>query len=465
MLRKILAVLLCLSVGFAMAPAALGENIVIRAYCCMGESSPGCKQFLSVHPDVTIEHNTDYVDSTSELVGQLITKQFNFDIMWLRTTQINPHILMEKGYYMDLSQNETIRKAVESMYPAFQQAAMYDGKLYAFPNGIGFDFMQIDPDDWQEAGYTDDDIPQSYEELLQFLDGLCERLENDPDLPIHMYMRINSLGDYDASDFTLYLTQRFLDDYIMQQQVAGKTLSFHDEALEALLEKTKTVCSRLFAAERYLSPDEDNTGLSLITEGIQMHWPEDGKYVLYFRMNESQPRIVKTRLDMLSIFAGTQYPELCMEMLENVVKYDDGGDYAKAFLYQNAEPIVSSYADINRKPYQNSVLYFTNELARDDLEPLERKDLEEKLEEAKASLKEYDEIGKYTVTQAMIDSYKQSTDLIYVITPTPFDANTPNGVQYQTLVKRFAQGQLSTRQFVDKLNELAYMVQAEDDLF
>ncbi len=89
----------------------------------------------------------------------------------------------------------------------------------------------------------------------------------------------------------------------------------------------------------------------------------------------------------------------------------------------------------------------------------------QKLEEAKASLKEYDEIGKYSVTQAMIDSYKQSTDLIYVMTPSPFSAGTTSGIQYQTLMKRFAQGQISTKQFVDKLNELAYMVQTEDDLY
>ncbi len=382
MLRKMVIVLLCLSVGFAMVPAALAEKTVIRAYCCMGKSWPGCKQFLSVHPDVTIEHNTDFVDSTSELVGQLVTKQFNFDVMSLSSMQINPHILMEKGYYLDLSQSETICQAVESMYPAFQQAATYDGKLYAFPYGVGFHFMQIDPDDWREAGYTDDDIPQSYEELLQFLEGLCERLENDPDLPIHMYMFFNALGDYDASDYTLFLTQLFLEDYIMQQQMAGKILSFDDEELEALLEKTKTVCSRLFAAERYLPPDEENTGLSLITNGTQMLWAEDEKYVLFFRMNESQPRVVATRLELLSIFAGTQSPDLCLEMLESVVNHGDGSTYdehSKAFLYQNATPIVSRYAEANRIPYQNTVTYITHELARDDLEPLERRDLEEKL--------------------------------------------------------------------------------------
>lgn len=80
-------------------------------------------------------------------------------------------------------------------------------------------------------------------------------------------------------------------------------------------------------------------------------------------------------------------------------------------------------------------------------------------------MKEYEEVGKYTVTQATIDSYKQSIDLMYVITPTPFEATDADFSQYQTLIKRFAQEQISTKQLVNKLNELAYMIQAEDDMY
>lgn len=367
MLRKTLGGLLSIVMILAMLPTAIGEDAVIRTYCCLSKSWPAYQHFISAHPDVTFERNADNIDTTSELVGQLITKQFNYDIIGLDSSQIDPQIVMEKGFYLDLNQNETIREAVESMYPAFQEAAMYDGKLYALPYNIGFDFIQIQANSWQEAGYTDDDIPQSYEELLQFLEGVCERLENDPDLPLHLYMRINSMGDYDASDYTLLLTNWFLDDYIIQQQMAGKPLSFTDAELEHLLEKTKTVCSRLFAAEKYLSPNEENKGWSLFTESTQLTWPENGKHVVFFRMNDNMPRIVRVRIGMLSIFAGTQYPELCMEMLENMVKYGDGGQYSNAFLYQNAKPIVRRDVEQTRSFYQNNVTYFIDELAREDL--------------------------------------------------------------------------------------------------
>lgn len=470
MLRKTLVGLLSIIMCFAILPTAIGENTVIRTYFCFGESWRCYKPFISEHPDVTIQREPveGWIDTTSQLIGKLITKQFNNDLMSFNTGLVDPSIMMEKGYYLDLSQSETIKKAVEAMYPAFQQAAMYDGKLYALPYNVRFNYTMLDPKSWKEAGYTDDDIPQSYEEFLQFLEGVCERLENDPDLPLHLYMLINFMGDYDASDYTLLLTELFLGDYITQQQMTGETLSFHDKELEALLEKTKTVCSRLFAAERYLSPDEENEGLSLIGGGNQMFWPEDGKYVISFRMNDSLPRIINVQLEMISAFAGTKNPDLCIEILESMVNHGADAtntDYSNAFLYPNAEPIVSSVAEINRGPYENSVSYFTNELARDDLEPLERRDLEEKLKEAEASLKEYDEVGKYSITQGMIDSYKQSVDLIYVVTPTPFAAGTTNGTQYQTLMKRFAQGQITTKQFLDKLNELTYMVQAEDGIY
>ncbi len=470
MLRKTLGGLLSIVMIFAMLPTAIGENTVIRTYFCFNHSWYCYKPFISKHPDVTIQPEPEEgrINTTSQLIGKLITKQFNNDLMSFDTGLVDPSIMMEKGYYLDLSQSETIRKAVEAMYPAFQQAAMYDGKLYAIPYIIRFNYTMLDPKSWQEAGYTDDDIPQSYEELLQFLEGVCERLENDPDLPLHLYMRINAMGDYDASDYTLLLTEWFLNDYIKQQQMTEKTLSFNDKELETLLEKTKAVCSRLFAAEKYLSPNQENKGLSLITEGSQLHWPEDGKYVLFSRMNDSLPKIINVRLEMISVFAGTENPDLCIEMLESMVT--DGGDStymddSRAFLYPNAEPIVSSTAESRQWPYENSVSYFTNELAREDLEPLERRDLEEKLEEAKASMKEFEEVGKYSVTQGMIDSYQQSVDLIYVVTPTPFASGTTNATQYRTLMKRFAQEQITTKQFLDKLNELAYMVQAEDGVY
>jgi len=462
------AVMLCLACLCTAFTTASGEDAVIRTYCCVDESGPAYQHFISAHPDVTFEDNTDYIDTTSELVGQLITKQFNYDIMGLSSSMIDPQIVMEKGFYLDLSQNETIRQAVESMYPAFREAAMYDGKLFALPYGLGFNYMQIDSNAWQEAGYTDDDIPQSYGELLQFLEELCERLENDPDLPIHLYMRVNAMGDYDASDYTILLTDWFLRDYIIQKQMAGETLSFNDEELEFLLEKTKTVCSRLFSAERYLSPKEENKGISLITEGIQMYWPKEGKYVLFFRINDQLPKIIHVRLDTLSVFAGTQYPELCIEMLENIVNYEVRGsntNYANAYLYQDSGPIENDLYEVNRIPYQKIVTNITNQLAQEDLEPLERRSLEEELEEANASLREYDEERKYSVTQGMIDSYKQSVDQIYVVTPSPFASGTTTGTQYQNLVKRFAQEQITTKQFLDKLNELAYMVQVEDGIY
>ncbi|MDO4838748.1 MAG: ABC transporter substrate-binding protein [Clostridia bacterium] len=430
----------------------------IKFYHCIDQWDEGFKIFQKDHPDVTYARTREYYSNASVLAGKLITHELNSDILGLQLTEINVKEIIEKGYFLDLSDSNIISNAISQMVPAIAEAGMVDGKIYGLPYFVAFDYWSADADAWERAGLDVSQIPHSYPEFLDFVEAWCERIEEEPEADIRIDGEYEA-SLYDSSHYTLLFTGMLLDEYIMQKAFANEELSFNEEELTPLLERTKELGQRLYEAEPAIQVTDDGFGYSLFRRTTRPAWPTDSNLIVSMRMNEEQPQIIQTIVDVLTINSGTASPELCIELLERMAENPSREN--KPFLYQNAEPV-------ERKDYASSLettkghIQETEEKLKDPtLDDDEREELEESLSSYQNVLA-HAEDDRYIVSPSQLADYQQNTSHLYVAVSGTLACGTDGFNNMTDLKKQFASGLLSTSEFLEQINRLARMIQLEE---
>lgn len=430
----------------------------IKFYHCVDTWDEGFKIFQKDHPDVTYARTREYYSNASVLAGKLITHELNSDILGLQLTEINVKEIIEKGYFLDLSDSNIISNAISQMVPAIAEAGMVDGKIYGLPYFVAFDYWSADADAWEQAGLDVSQVPHSYPEFLDFVEAWCERIEEEPETNI----RIDAEYDaslYSSSHYTLLFTGMLLDEYIMQKAFANEDLSFNEEELTSLLERTKELGQRLYEAEPAIQVTDDGFGYSLFRRTTRPSWPTDSNLIVSMRMNEEQPQIIRTIVDVLTINSATTSPELCIELLERMAENPSREN--KPFLYQNAEPVESKNYASDLETTKKQIQETEEKLKDPSLEDEEQEELEDALSRYQDMLA-HAEDSRYTVSPAQLADYQQNTSHLYVAVSGTLACGTDGFNNMTDLKKQFASGLLSTSEFLEQINRLARMIQLEE---
>ena len=126
-MKKLFALILAL---LTMTSTACAETL--RLYLTRAPEA-----FTNAHPEVKIVHQDNERDpgyyTTAEFSGPMMTREFNWDVFPIYVDRADAHLLMKKGYLLDLSDSDIIREAVARMHPAIAEQCMLDGKIYAVP--------------------------------------------------------------------------------------------------------------------------------------------------------------------------------------------------------------------------------------------------------------------------------------------------------------------------------------------
>lgn len=463
MLRRVLALAALTS---CVCAGSLGETL--RIYPGPYEWNDGVQAFRQRHPDLTLEGVPvdERVFNTSEFVGKLITREYSNDVFEVSSFSIDYRPIMEKGYCLDLSGSQALQDAVARMHPVIAQEAFLDGKLLGLPMRVFFDYLVIQPKGWEAAGYDSEDVPQSYPELLALLEEVCDRMEGGELENFRVYSGVALTSDeFTPMTYASYFATWLLTQYQLQCQLAETLPDFTNPELTGLMERTVDVSRRLYDLESYLvTPDGDGslTDYSLITMGNQQSWPAAHEEILFLRLNDTQPRVVCSYLEMMMVYTGTQHPDEAIEYLEALAPYGNMQYISAPTLYKDAEPILKPEYEKTLAIYQERVAAYEARLAQDDLSRDEREEAEEKLVQAQADLEEYDTVGKYAVTQEQIDSLARHVDELAFLYPGPLTAGTEIHIEYVRLEQRFKGEQLDACEFLQEVNELYQRIARED---
>lgn len=489
-MKKLIAMLLVL---ITLTATACAEELTVYYW---GDERDIDAAFLAAHPGVTLAKSRmvgSYPWTASEMAGKMLTREFDYDVFYVGTSDHLPQDIIDKGYALDLSGSEIVREAVARMHPAIQAQAVRDGKIYALPYAVAFNPkpMVCNPEAWEALGYTEADIPQSFPEFLDFLNAWVERQRQNPQ---DEYWVFNSMDVtvYTSSYYTYQLTQLLMENYILQKQFAGEPLTFDEPELLALLKRVRETGAAIYSIETVKEESMGRVGTALfMTEmmGSRMDEADIERWQVPLRLNREQPVVVSGEMSLAMVYAGTDTPELAIDYIESIVQNntDNGHRWADSTLYTDGQPIVNEKQADDIRHWSNLIALAEHRLANDKTPYTEYMDLEgwtqqqlnnyahnaaEAWDWSDSQTRDFLDSWHWYLDQAIKQEYLFSPEALaawqrfiqrmYFPEPSAFSSSTDVGVNFYSLMDQFAEGTISAEQLVQEAARIAWMVEMEN---
>ena len=446
--------------------------------------------FTAEHPGVDIL--TNYTDEggfsygTMELYNALLGGTFDWDVFETWTHETDIRLLMKKGYLLDLSSSGIVRDYIARLYPDVAAQCVYDGKIYAVPMGLWDQSApkMVWPEKWQEVGYTEADVPQTYGEYLNFIDAWLDRREDDPNLTLNVFAYFTPF-EYNIHSYSAVLVDELLESHIAQLVYAGQPLSFSDPDLPDLLEQAKAVGERIFRYEPTKTETNSNYGLFGLTN---LAFSERAPWQANLRIHEEQPLLTPHFLTMTCVYAGTENPELAIAALESsLLQYLSEDVHASriAMMCADSQPVRNPSFDSQMRLTQNFIAMCEHQLAGDDtpyteyvdmtdldeyqstvaywaaeLPGMTEADVRDRLARQLESAEFFKKYQEYTVSPDFLAAWRQYGQHLYFPGPNIFTAE--EGYENFTRLKRqFVDGAIDAKQLITELDRIAWMMQME----
>lgn len=248
------------------------------------------------------------------------------DVVYLNGRGVDLHeILSHSELLFDLSGSPIIREYVGRMMPWAQDlVTMADGSIRALPVSGRVTCFSVRWDGWVAAGFTAADIPRSYEALLTFLEGWCDRLEENVDQPARVCDLTYWNTGFASCNHGYWLMELLLTSYALQCDYAGQPLRFNTSEFIETARRTRAVAQRLYRLEPRGSqadklPVMFHNALILGRPGN-----DDLDYELScavpMRLTDDQPPLMLVQTHVLVIPADAPQPELALRFLEDRVQ-------------------------------------------------------------------------------------------------------------------------------------------------
>ena len=445
-MRKMFLKCLCLLLALMYLSPVSAEELRISG---ISDAHDAYQLFTGDHPDMTVIAELSRYRSDTQLVNAFLSREFVYDVFSMNTASFHVEQLFAKGYCADLSSSDVIRQAVFEMHPSIQKLVMFDDAIYGLPYSAYISFLCYDKDIWDYAGLSEEDVPDSFPALLDFLENWLNRVEDDPDNDIGVYGLFDE-SMYSEASYTNLLTTWLVNEHIMQCSFANEPLRFDTPDFLLLLSRCKGIGRRLYDADPTFSCE-----YALFTTSSFM---TDIEQVVSLRLNEQQPELIRASLSLFLIYAGSEHKERALEFIEDCLQVME--DHHRAFLFSEATPVEN-------EDYEGSVAFWQGKVdaAKMNLETVsdaDRRDAEielERLETILAAVSHPE--NRYLILPEQLASYQAYGNALFFQPPSVFSAETEEGQNVRSLISQFSFGQLPADMLAKRMNELAIMLENE----
>ena len=258
------------------------------------------------------------------------------DVMHSYTRYMDMDVLLESGMVADLSKSEKICEAVNRMHPDVQRLITdEEGHILALPSELHTYSVYWMPDAWEKAGFTEADVPQSYTELLDFLEAWIARIQAEPEKNLCVSrLDIGWTTAAERASYVVWLMTNLRYAWEFQQRYAGQKVNYNDPEFIALAERALAVGRALNDAEP--SPKKRLERLELFHSELEQPMENNGRN---FSLGHTIP--LRITRDQPALTAASSY--VCL------VRGDTG-------VYEDVLGLLESYLDVNR-PASTYALY------------------------------------------------------------------------------------------------------------
>ena len=304
------------------------------------------RTFWREHPE--IEHEDIFYDPWADLV--LGVEETSPDVILVRLYNDEIQPLKNAKMMADLSGSATISEAVARMPEWIQQLAKSDeGQIVLLPVTTLIRPFYWYQDAWDAAGLTEADIPQSYSELLGFLDKWVDRIEENPEKNVCVSRLVRWNTGTEKYNYMYWLMDLLLTSHEMQQRYAGDKVSFYTPEFIELAEHTRTTGLALYKAE----PRQKKRSEMLQLFQNDIHGGEHANngreyglsHSVPLRITNDQPKLTLASVEVAFIREGSSYFNEGILVLESLMNKEWFYQYA---LYSNFIPGDHPYKNSNR---------------------------------------------------------------------------------------------------------------------
>lgn len=189
------------------------------------------RAFVKAHPEIPVDVSGEYTADIEALSQAMLSENETYDVLMLNLAYMPVDRLISKGYATDLSGYPEIADRVAEMLPAYRDACMMDGKLYAAPVDMSATTFSVDMELWEELGLAEDDLPATWVELFDFFANWMYDYGED-----HEDIKLFSYGQAEQLLFSLLINQ-----YIAYPQVSGDKMRFDTPMFRELMTAFKAI--------------------------------------------------------------------------------------------------------------------------------------------------------------------------------------------------------------------------------
>lgn len=438
-------------------PAARGSvTIRMRPFIWTSGADASYYAFTESHGDIGVIRE-DYGDESTLLQG-MMNKDDRVDLYTLSSNSSTFSALYDRGFLGDLSGSATLNAAVDQMYPFLKEVVTKDGQLVAFPLQMNGNSFGYNSEAWEKMGLTQDDLPRTWDELLDLIEKLPDMLDGT---------------EYRA--FQLWTSQEDMRNTLLTRMVQSYSLLYPDQSFN-----TPTL-QRLM--DRVMKLDLDALGMVTNDEmeniwdefeargGMKTHllasdtevginsWEQNTQNLaLSFEKGEDPVIPVSLVLAFLNPFSqhtaeAMTYIECMAENLDNATAY--------AFYPDRNEPLRYPDHEEQRKNLSNWV-----ETAKKNIENAEddetRETWEGYLEEMQKELDNFDETN-WQIGPKAIAHYRERAQWLKPETYSYWTLlqNGENGEAFQNLWDGYAAGQKSVQELLSFMDQKIRMMRME----
>ena len=406
---------------------------------------PQLRDFAKLHPEIAIEYVLDVPREADKFLDSMKTAQVDVYSCWLESDFIH---LRDKKYVADLASSGVLTNTIQAMIPNLTRELLVEGHLYALPVGIGGSMPGYYPAAFEEAGISLEEIPKSYEELLDFIVTWHEEYLPYYDNIAFWRYAYNLFAD---------LLERIIDTQILTCIAEGVPVTFDTPAMHSLLNRLVDLKSVIYEVA---PPSEEwnDKEFALFMDSCRVR-PErylSREAALRLSLDDQTPPVVQVYLDIMYINPYSENVDVAMELLEYLAQNLDICT-ATALMVDQNEPIETMGHADNLAYAQERVSLA--ELALAEAAEADRADFEEALRMAQDFLSMV-ESERFVMTSEEITQYRQEIAAYYTCMTDDF-ATINSSEQISNLRQRLIDGQIGADEFIRQMESIVRMMQLE----
>lgn len=403
-----------------------------------------------------LAYDKEYFSTAQDMAQALVSGEDQIDILCINVSYIDLQRLMEKGYCEDLSSSEALTSFVNSTYGVVQDVLTMDGKVYAVPfslNLISFgSYMGQEAFEtfMNESGMK---IPENYLDLIQFMKDWGEK---------GYYETYSDYRPIESEQVKSLLLSSILEDYFYYLEATKQELTMDSPVLRNALAALEELDTSDWEEEIDWDDDDawddyfSKTALfdSYINIDIEDHsW----NTVIPLSMSEDTDPAIPMQLEVMFINPRSQHKETAIRYMEAYVAALEESVKASLCPDRN-DPVENPYYQSNLDSMEDYLADLNKQLEKATEEDV-KEALQERITNYEASIADYRENSRYSITEKSIAAYRALDKYFFV--PT-VKSNFYQYDEVRSLRNQYQEGLINLDQFIQQADAKLRLMQLEN---